>query len=197
MKKYFLIFFLMFVFILFPVQTRADNDTISDLSEDSVEIIVDKVLELDSDGSTRDEIVDAILDMVDEDEDEGDDEDDEDTEDEEDDDGDDNSNHGKSSIKKVNFGQFKKMLKRGDSSQEITDLQEALNKVAFDLGLVFDILITDGKFGPNTVKVVKMIQAHQQVLADGIVGPITLEKLNKLLAELQLKAYLTFPKLLD
>lgn len=178
MKKILLIPLLILAFMIFPGQSKADN-TSSNLSQDTIEDIVDKVLELDEAGKTKAEIVDAVQDLLDTDED--DEEDDEDEDEDGDDEDDSKSNKGKSSIKKINFGQFKKLAKSGDNGDTIKDLQEALNKIASDLGLTFNILLVDGKFGSNTVKVVKMIQAHQQILADGVVGPVTLAKLNKLL----------------
>lgn len=53
---------------------------------------------------------------------------------------------------------------------DVTKLQEALNKAGIVVG-------TDGEFGPATDKAVKEFQQKKGLVADGIVGPKTREKL--------------------
>jgi len=63
-------------------------------------------------------------------------------------------------------------LERGSKGQDVTDLQEALIELDFKPGAV------DGVFGILTESAVKSFQSWAQLAADGIVGPLTWEKLD-------------------
>jgi peptidoglycan hydrolase-like protein with peptidoglycan-binding domain len=63
-------------------------------------------------------------------------------------------------------------LERGSQGQDVKDLQEALIALAFKPGAV------DGVFGVLTESAVKSFQSWTTVMADGIVGPTTWEKLD-------------------
>lgn len=61
------------------------------------------------------------------------------------------------------------MMKKGSGGDSVTQLQEQLNKLGYDIGV-------DGKFGPQTEKAVTNLQSAFGYDVDGIVGPAT-EKL--------------------
>ncbi len=63
-------------------------------------------------------------------------------------------------------------LERGSKGEDVKDLQEALIELAFKPGEV------DGVFGVLTESAVKAFQAWAKLAADGIVGPLTWEKLD-------------------
>jgi peptidoglycan hydrolase-like protein with peptidoglycan-binding domain len=63
-------------------------------------------------------------------------------------------------------------LERGSQGQDVKELQEALIALAFKPGEV------DGVFGVLTESAVKSFQSWSTVMADGIVGPTTWEKLD-------------------
>ncbi len=63
-------------------------------------------------------------------------------------------------------------LQRGSEGQDVKDLQEALIELDFKPGEV------DGVFGVFTLSAVKSFQTWAQLMADGIVGPETWEKLD-------------------
>ena len=63
-------------------------------------------------------------------------------------------------------------LERGSKGQDVTDLQEALIELGFKPGEV------DGIFGVYTESAVRAFQTWATVVADGIVGPLTWEKLD-------------------
>ena len=63
-------------------------------------------------------------------------------------------------------------LERGSEGDDVKDLQEALIELAFKPGEV------DGVFGIYTESAVRSFQAWAKVVADGIVGPLTWEKLD-------------------
>jgi peptidoglycan hydrolase-like protein with peptidoglycan-binding domain len=63
-------------------------------------------------------------------------------------------------------------LERGSEGQDVTDLQEALIELGFKPGAA------DGKFGVYTDSAVRAFQTWATVVADGIVGPLTWEKLD-------------------
>jgi len=173
MKKLLFLSVLMFAFVFSAGLAFAEEDTISDLSESSIGTIVDKVLELNYEDKTRDEIVEAILGMVEVDDD-----------DEMSETGPMMStNKGRSSIAHINYGQFKKTFRVGNKGAGVTELQEALNAVAEDLGLVFIPLTVDGHFGSKTSQLVKTIQAYKKLAIDGIVGPQTHAQLLALLSD--------------
>lgn len=57
------------------------------------------------------------------------------------------------------------VLRMGSTGSDVVAMQEALG------------LVGDGKFGPNTKRVVKQFQMNNGLTADGIAGPSTLRKL--------------------
>jgi len=57
------------------------------------------------------------------------------------------------------------VLRMGTTGSDVVAMQEALG------------LVGDGKFGPNTKRVVKQFQMNNGLTADGIAGPATLRKL--------------------
>jgi peptidoglycan hydrolase-like protein with peptidoglycan-binding domain len=63
-------------------------------------------------------------------------------------------------------------LERGSQGEDVKDLQEALIELDFKPGE------PDGKFGVYTESAVRSFQSWAQILADGIVGPATWEKLD-------------------
>ncbi len=63
-------------------------------------------------------------------------------------------------------------LERGSEGPDVKDLQEALIELDFKPGE------PDGKFGVYTESAVRSFQSWAQILADGIVGPVTWEKLD-------------------
>jgi peptidoglycan hydrolase-like protein with peptidoglycan-binding domain len=63
-------------------------------------------------------------------------------------------------------------LERGSQGQDVKDLQEALIELDFKPGAV------DGLFGVYTESAVKMFQSWASLDQDGIVGPLTWEKLD-------------------
>ena len=63
-------------------------------------------------------------------------------------------------------------LERGSKGDDVKDLQEALIELDFKPGDV------DGVFGVLTESAVKSFQVWAKLAADGIVGPLTWEKLD-------------------
>jgi peptidoglycan hydrolase-like protein with peptidoglycan-binding domain len=63
-------------------------------------------------------------------------------------------------------------LERGSEGPDVKDLQEALIELDFKPGAV------DGAFGVYTESAVKMFQSWANLDQDGIVGPLTWEKLD-------------------
>jgi len=63
-------------------------------------------------------------------------------------------------------------LERGSEGPDVKDLQAALTELGFKPGE------PDGIFGVYTESAVRAFQSWAQVQADGIVGPITWEKLD-------------------
>ena len=66
-------------------------------------------------------------------------------------------------------------LKRGDTGEEVKKLQTALKELGYDLGAPG----IDGIIGPITEKAIKAFQEANNIKADGIVGPDTLDALEK------------------
>lgn len=64
------------------------------------------------------------------------------------------------------------VLKRGDTGENVRELQERLKKLGFYPGVV------DGIFGPVTEQAVKMFQISAGITADGIAGPQTFKALD-------------------
>jgi len=58
-------------------------------------------------------------------------------------------------------------VRRGSKSEAVKDLQRILNARGFG------ILTVDGDFGQKTEESVKTFQAANDLVADGIVGPLT------------------------
>lgn len=65
-------------------------------------------------------------------------------------------------------------LQRGSTGARVSALQSGLNRVF----PAYSKLGVDGQFGPATEGVVKEFQRRVGITADGIVGPVTTQKLN-------------------
>ncbi|WP_339061227.1 peptidoglycan-binding protein [Tepidibacillus marianensis] len=63
------------------------------------------------------------------------------------------------------------ILRKGDTGQPVTDLQNLLNGAGFSPGPI------DGIFGSQTESAVKGFQSHVGITVDGLAGPITYDKL--------------------
>lgn len=71
-------------------------------------------------------------------------------------------------------------IRKGTSDRQATIvLQNSLNKLGFNAGVV------DGVFGPGTEKAVKDFQSSKGLVADGIVGPMTWNMLDRELNKAQ------------
>jgi peptidoglycan hydrolase-like protein with peptidoglycan-binding domain len=68
-------------------------------------------------------------------------------------------------------------LKKGDSGEAVTALQELLIQLPW--------LNVDGKFGPITDEMVKAFQLSKGLNADGIVGPDTWKAIESSVEELK------------
>lgn len=66
-------------------------------------------------------------------------------------------------------------LRRGDSGEEVRDLQRMLTAAGHPL-------TPDGRYGPATARAVERFQAERGLAADGVAGPATREALNEALA---------------
>ena len=66
-------------------------------------------------------------------------------------------------------------LKKGSKGDKVKELQTKLNKVGNNL-------VVDGSFGTATEKAVKNFQKKYSLTVDGIAGPITLKKLDEVIA---------------
>jgi peptidoglycan hydrolase-like protein with peptidoglycan-binding domain len=67
-------------------------------------------------------------------------------------------------------------LRRGDSGEEVRQVQAALVKLGYSTGGV------DGKFGPATAEAVLAFQKASGLKEDGIVGPATLSAMSAALS---------------
>ncbi|WP_058308035.1 peptidoglycan-binding protein [Gracilibacillus massiliensis] len=67
------------------------------------------------------------------------------------------------------------LLKKGHKGSEVRKVQNSLKRIGFPL----DRYGADGNFGKETENAVKAFQKSQGIKVDGIVGPITFEKLEK------------------
>ena len=74
------------------------------------------------------------------------------------------------------------MMRRGDTGDEIKELQRQLRLAGQDTGPL------DGIFGPKTEAAVKAFQEAEGLAADGIVGPNTAGAIEKAVAAAQAKA---------
>jgi peptidoglycan hydrolase-like protein with peptidoglycan-binding domain len=68
---------------------------------------------------------------------------------------------------------FNRNLIQSSGGDDVTKLQNILAKLGFYTSMI------DGDFGPKTKEAVKKFQAANALLSDGIVGPKTIEILNK------------------
>ena len=69
------------------------------------------------------------------------------------------------------------ILKKGSKGQDVTELQEALKALGFNVG------VTDGDFGPATELQVEKFQESVELHPDGIVGKGTLREINEALEQ--------------
>lgn len=69
------------------------------------------------------------------------------------------------------------LIKEGQKGDKVTQLQQQLKIIGYDPGTV------DGDFGPKTKAAVVAFQTAMGVEADGIVGPITREAINQVIAK--------------
>ena len=74
---------------------------------------------------------------------------------------------------------LEKLLKRGDSSEEVKKLQERL----IELGYETDVGIADGIFGPKTQAALMKFQKEAGIAVDGIYGKESHEAIGKALAK--------------
>ena len=72
---------------------------------------------------------------------------------------------------------FTSRMARGSLGGEVSVLQNSLNVIGFNTGMV------DGIFGPITDNGVRAFQKAKNLLVDGIVGPMTRGALNMLCGE--------------
>lgn len=76
-----------------------------------------------------------------------------------------------------------RMLRKGDEGDDVTELQEDLLKLGYNLGSYGPKGNgVDGQFGSKTDEAIKDLQKKHGLLVDGIVGPKTKELLKKLSA---------------
>jgi transcriptional regulator of heat shock response len=68
---------------------------------------------------------------------------------------------------------YSRLIKFGRSGQDVRQLQECLNNLNYSTGKA------DGIYSNNTYKGIKAFQQAQDIKVDGIVGPQTVEYLNK------------------
>ena len=71
-------------------------------------------------------------------------------------------------------------LKKGMRNSAVKALQQKLVELGY-------AITPDGRFGPNTDRIVREFQAKYNLLVDGIVGENTMDKINYLLAEKSVK----------
>lgn len=70
-------------------------------------------------------------------------------------------------------GSTRPTLRKGDEGSDVRDLQEMLNDLGYDTNRV------DGDFGSGTLSAVKQFQRDQGLGADGVVGAMTWEALER------------------
>lgn len=66
---------------------------------------------------------------------------------------------------------IERLIRKGERSQEVADVQARLRALGFELG------DEPGLFGPSTEQAVRAFQQARQILCDGIVGPQTWNEL--------------------
>ena len=69
---------------------------------------------------------------------------------------------------------YKKIIKQGLMGDEVKNIQNYLLSKGYELGLV------DGIFGPKTRQAVMTFQKNHGLKSDGIIGPITIQKINEI-----------------
>lgn len=72
-------------------------------------------------------------------------------------------------------------MKFGDKSDHVKSMQKALNAVGYPVTI-------DGEFGTETELAVKLLQEKNGLVADGVVGPKTLQKFDQLEAAIAKKS---------
>ncbi|NCU28566.1 MAG: hypothetical protein EOM85_02765 [Candidatus Moranbacteria bacterium] len=69
---------------------------------------------------------------------------------------------------------YKKIIKQGLRGDDVKLVQNYLSSKGYSLGLV------DGIFGPKTKQAVMTFQKSHNLKADGIIGPLTIQKINEI-----------------
>lgn len=67
-------------------------------------------------------------------------------------------------------------LRKGSVGEDVKDLQTKLNKIGYSL-------VIDGMFGPGLETAVINFQENNSLIVDGIVGPLTLDAINKMVTK--------------
>lgn len=71
-------------------------------------------------------------------------------------------------------------MRKGDSGEDVKELQEALVREGYDVGKKKDgTPLIDGKYGSETLSAVRAFQYDHGLKADGIAGPLTLNALRQ------------------
>lgn len=71
-------------------------------------------------------------------------------------------------------------MRKGDSGEDVKELQEALVREGYDVGKKKDgTPLIDGKYGGETMSAVRAFQYDHGLKADGIAGPMTLNALRQ------------------
>lgn len=70
---------------------------------------------------------------------------------------------------------WRRTIRNGCSGEDVTYAQEKLQKLGYDIGSTG----ADGKFGKKTEAAVKAFQKDNGLTADGVIGPMTWEALEK------------------
>jgi hypothetical protein len=72
-------------------------------------------------------------------------------------------------------------MRKGDSGEDVKELQEALVREGYDVGKKKDgTPLIDGKYGGETMSAVRAFQYDHGLKADGIAGPLTLNALRQM-----------------
>lgn len=80
----------------------------------------------------------------------------------------------------VDLSNIEKELRRGSNGDDVKKIQKALKEAGYQCGEFGDELDgVDGKLGPVTEKMIKAFQEANGLKVDGIIGPETLEALEK------------------
>lgn len=71
-------------------------------------------------------------------------------------------------------------MRKGDSGEDVMELQEALVREGYDVGKKKDgTPLIDGKYGGETLSAVRAFQSDRGLKPDGIAGPLTLNALRQ------------------